>query len=79
MTAAELKELIRTAKVEVLTPDELAARMKIPVSRVYTNISDGEWGANQGIFHLGNRTTRIVWEIFFRDQVMNRLEAAPGR
>lgn len=49
---------------ELLTPDELAKRLKVARGTVYNHL--GHWGPDDGVVRLGPRCTRIDWDVFYR-------------
>jgi hypothetical protein len=49
-------------QAEMLTPAELAKRLKITRATVYNHL--GRWGVKEGVLRLGPRCTRIDWPTF---------------
>lgn len=49
---------------ELLTPAELAKKLKVTRATVYNHL--GHWGPAEGVVRLGPRCTRIDWPTFWQ-------------
>lgn len=69
--------VLMIANAELLTPAELAKRLKVTRATVYNHL--GHWGPSEGVVRLGSRCTRIDWPTFWQRLMAGKISLKGGR